>query len=158
MVLLRGYFVPSVLVIALCAIVVMSDSNIKDGSAESSEKILPKPVRSNSRPLRAAKATSTTQQRSTVQHPAASHRSTAATTQAPTASTTPSQERVYEQQVLVVKGNPTEEKLNEEIRKAIRALLGPEQGDQVQIRELKSEEELRRIAPGARPVGVRLVP
>uniref|UniRef100_A0A182K1R1 GH18 domain-containing protein n=1 Tax=Anopheles christyi TaxID=43041 RepID=A0A182K1R1_9DIPT len=69
-----------------------------------------------------------------------------------------SPEREYEQQVLVVKGNPSEEKLNEEIRKAIRALLGPEQGDQVQIRELKNEEELRRVAPGARPIGVRLVP
>uniref|UniRef100_A0A453YKB2 Uncharacterized protein n=1 Tax=Anopheles arabiensis TaxID=7173 RepID=A0A453YKB2_ANOAR len=159
MVLLRRYLLPSVLLIALLATIVLADDTAKDASSDdSTDKIVAaKPIaRSSSRMMRRARTP-------TAQHPAGSHQS------APTSTTVPAtpakagaqsaeQERNYEQQVIVVKGNPSEEKLNEEIRKAIRALLGPEQGDQVQIRELKNEEELRRVAPGARPVGVRLVP
>ena len=158
MVLLRRYFLPSVLLIALLATIVLADDTAQDTSSDSTDKIVAsKPIaRSSSRMMRRARTP-------TAQHPAGSHQS------APTGTTVPAtpakagapsaeQERNYEQQVIVVKGNPSEEKLNEEIRKAIRALLGPEQGDQVQIRELKNEEELRRVAPGARPVGVRLVP
>uniref|UniRef100_A0A182TF81 Uncharacterized protein n=1 Tax=Anopheles melas TaxID=34690 RepID=A0A182TF81_9DIPT len=159
MVLLQRYFLPSVLLIALLATIVLADDTAKDASSDSNDKIVAsKPIaRSDrSRMMRRGRTP-------TVQHPAGSHQSapTGTTVPAtPTKAEAPSaeQERNYEQQVIVVKGNPSEEKLNEEIRKAIRALLGPEQGDQVQIRELKNEEELRRVAPGARPVGVRLVP
>uniref|UniRef100_A0A182UPU3 Uncharacterized protein n=1 Tax=Anopheles merus TaxID=30066 RepID=A0A182UPU3_ANOME len=158
MVLLRRYLLPSVLLIALLATIVLADDTAKDASSDSNDKIVAsKPIaRSSSRMMRRARTP-------TAQHPAGGHQS-APTSKAvpatPTKAGAPSaeQERNYEQQVIVVKGNPSEEKLNEEIRKAIRALLGPEQGDQVQIRELKNEEELRRVAPGARPVGVRLVP
>ncbi|KFB35914.1 hypothetical protein ZHAS_00002868 [Anopheles sinensis] len=68
------------------------------------------------------------------------------------------EEPQFEQQILVVKGNPSQEKLNEEIRKALRSLLGP-QGDEVQIRQLKDVDELRRVVPGAGPgpIGLKVV-
>uniref|UniRef100_A0A182Q3G3 Uncharacterized protein n=1 Tax=Anopheles farauti TaxID=69004 RepID=A0A182Q3G3_9DIPT len=168
MALSRGYLLLSVVLLAVFVAVAVADMEpSKESSVEPIENTPVKSLRSMVRSLRAARAQ---QQRGQLrgQHPAGAHRSTVAATTTPVPVSVPvpdtkqnpqdTPECQYEQQVLVVKGNPSEEVLNDEIRKAIRALLGPEQSEQVQIRELKSEDELRRVAPGARPVGVRLVP
>uniref|UniRef100_A0A182J7K4 Uncharacterized protein n=1 Tax=Anopheles atroparvus TaxID=41427 RepID=A0A182J7K4_ANOAO len=154
MALSRGNLLLSVLLVASCVACGLAKTLIKENTAEqiavqpiaeqdTSEAIAAvAPSENGARTMRAANADPEPQQK-------------------PAAKAQPAQpaQRQFEQQILVVKGNPSQEELNDEIRKALRSLLGEEQGDQVQIRQLKDVDELRRVVPGAGPgpIGLKVV-